>query len=73
MKTYFIAGYSVFAGMNDRWCFWRVVNWTDDDTPQKVINTFVQEFENCPDNFRHAPYGTGTIKGDVIITAFNQV
>lgn len=73
MKTYFVAGYSVFAGMNERWCFWRVVNWIDSNTPQQVITKFVEEFENSPDNFRQAPYGTGTTKGDVIITAFNLV
>lgn len=74
MTTYFIAGYSDFPNNQGRWEFWRVLNWTDNNTPQEAIQEIVKSMENDPSNFRSTGYGSPyTIQGKIMITAFNRV
>lgn len=66
MKTYFIAGYSKLS-KEETWHFYRV--WEADDVahPSSVFMCKVKELEASPDNFRDGH------KGELVITAFNQV
>ncbi|MNK14348.1 hypothetical protein D3C87_324590 [compost metagenome] len=71
MKTYFIAGHSDFPGTGERWEFWRVMNINDKKTPQDLIEEVCKELENNPMNYKDS--FPGVIRGEVTITAFNQV
>lgn len=71
MKTYFIAGHSDFPGTGQRWEFWRVMNINDNETPQDLIEKVCIELENSPSNYRNS--FSGIFRGEVTITAFNQV
>lgn len=74
MTTYFIAGYSDFPGVHERWEFWRLVNWNDANTPLEAIEEIVKSMENDPNNFRSTGYGSPyTVQGEIMITAFNKV
>jgi hypothetical protein len=68
MKTYFIAGWSSFPGTNEQWHFWRVMNIDDKKLPHELITEVCEELENSEKN--HSRAG---LRGEVTITAFNQV
>lgn len=73
MTTYFVAGYSQFSN-GDRWTFFRVVNWTDSDTPQEMITKIIEEqLENNFNNYKTIDNYSPPEKGELIITAFNKV
>lgn len=72
MTTYFVAGYSQFSD-GTRWNFWRVVNWTHKDSAQDFIRSILKELEDSTHNLRFIDGCAPAEKGDVLITAFNQV
>jgi len=72
MKTYFIAGYSIFPSTQQRTDFWRVMNIDDKTSPHELLDSVIEEMEASDANLYHT-HLRYKARGEIVITTFNQV